>query len=201
MRGKGLMKLATMLEQIRGAHRYATADDIRNVFGDYHNALHWLAVFLIGDDKLADSCIVDACTIAETQTPIFHEWLAHWAARATLRCAFRRQHARIAELAPEYEKSEPAHVEHPPLLATYVRLLIRNSEYIHARLDVLCRFVLVMRGIAKDSCDEVAMQLGISPSAVERAYCVAFDTLELASDRVARNADVPKFHTNNERTF
>ena len=197
--GKGAMKLNSILEQIRENRRYATADDIRNVFGDYHNALHWLAAFLIGDDKLADSCIVDACTIAQTQTPIFHEWLVHWAARATLRCAFRRQHARITELAPEYEKSEPGHAEHPPLLAKYVRLLIRNSEYIHARLDVLCRFVLIMRGIAKDSYGEVAAQLGISASAVERAYCVAFDTLELASDRVPRNADVPKFHTNNER--
>jgi len=194
------MKLETILEQIRENHRYATADDIRNVFGDYHNALHWLAVFLIGDDKLADSCIVDACTIAQTQTPIFHEWLVHWAARATLRCAFWRQHAQIAELAPEYEKSEPVHQEHPPLLAKYFPLLIRNSEEIRARLDVLCRFVLVMHGIAKDSYGEVATQLGISPSAVEQAYCVAFDTLELASDRVLRDADVPKFHAGATRS-
>ena len=58
-----------------------------------------------------------------------------------------------------------------------------------------------MRGIAKDSYDEVATQLGISPSAVERAYCVAFDTLELASDRVLRNANVPKFHIDKELTL
>ena len=75
------MKLATLLECIRGNHRYATADDIRKVFGDYHNALRWLAFFLTGDHRLADSCLVDACTIAQTQTPVFHEWLVHWAAR------------------------------------------------------------------------------------------------------------------------
>ena len=173
------MKLATLLECITGNRRYATADDIRKVFGDYHNALHWLAFFLIGDDKLADSCVVDACTIAQTQTPVFHEWLVHWAARATLRCALRSQHARIAELATEYEKGEPVPVERPPLLAKYFRFLIRNSEDIHNRLDVLCRFVLVMRGIAKDSFGEVATQLGISPKAVEQAYSVAFDTIQL----------------------
>jgi len=173
------MKLATILEDIRRNHRFATEDDIRKVFGDYHNALHWLAVFLIGNEKPADACMVDACTIAQTQTLIFHEWLVHWAARATLRCAFRSQHARISELAFEYENSEPVHAEHPPLLAEHFRLLVKHSKEIHARLDVLCRFVLVMRGIAKDSFDEVAAQLGISRSAVERAYCVAIDALDL----------------------
>jgi hypothetical protein len=181
LEGKEAMKLATILEAIRGNHPCATADDIRNVFGDYHNVLRWLAVFLIGDEKLADACIVDACTIAQTQTPIFHEWLVYWAARATLRCAFQRQHAAIAELVPEYEKGEPVEVELPPLSAGYFRLLIKNSEHIRARLDVLCRFALVIRGIAKDSYGEFAAQLGISRSAVERAYCIGFDTLNLAS--------------------
>ena len=60
--------------------------------------------------------------------------------------------------------------------------LINNAAEIHARLDVLCRFVLVLRGIAKDSCDEVATQLGISRSAIEQAYCVAFDTLIMVSN-------------------
>ena len=101
--------------------------------------------------------------------------------RATLRCAFQRQHAAIAELVPEYEKGEPVEVELPPLSAEYFRLLIKNSEDIHARLDVLCRFALVIRGIAKDSYGEVAAQLGISRSAVERAYCIGFNTLNLAS--------------------
>ena len=182
------MKLTAILEKISGNHRYATADDIRNVFGDYHNALHWFAVFLIGDEKFADACIIDACTIAQTQTPSFHEWLVHWAARATVRCAFQRQHARIAELAPKYEKSEPVQIELPPLSAEYFQLLVKNSEDIHARLDVLCRFVLVIRGIAKDSFDKVAAQLGISRSAVEQAYGVAWDTLDLASYEVHRTA-------------
>lgn len=172
------MKLASILEKILGNHREVTADDIRNLFGDYHNALHWFAVFLVGDDKLADACIVDACAIAQTQTPAFHEWLVHWAARATVQCALQRQRPRIAELAADYEKSEPDPVEIPPLSAEYFRLLVKNSEDIHARLDILGRFVLVIRGIAKDSYGEVAAQLGISRSAVERAYRVAFDTID-----------------------
>jgi len=194
------MRLGTMLEEIRGKHRYATTDDIRNVFGDYHNVLHWLAVFLLGDEKLADTCMVDACTIAQTQTPIFHEWLVHWAARATLGCAFQRQRALIARLGPEYQKSEPVRGEHPPLSAECFRLLVNNAEDIHARLDVLCRFVLVMHGIAKDSYNEVAAQLGICQSAVERAYCVAFDTLDLVSNEVLCKARASQRKRSHRRT-
>ncbi len=195
------MKLATLLEEITGNRRCATPDDIRKVFGDYHNLLRWLTGFLIGDEKLAGGCIVDACTIAETQTPDFHEWLVYWGARATIGYALQIQQANIAELAPKYESSEPAHLKHPALSPEYFLLLIKNAENIHARLDVLCRFVLVLCGIANDSYDKVAAQLGVSRSAVEAAYCVAFDALELASDGVLCSADVPATRTNNERTL
>jgi hypothetical protein len=162
LEGKEVMKLATLLGEITGNHRCATPDDIRKVFGDYHNLLRWLTGFLVGDEKLADACIVDACTIAETESPDFHEWLVHWGARATVGCALQRQHANIAELASKYE-SEPAHRKHPAL----------SPEYFLS---------LVLRGIANDSYDKVAAQLGVSRSAVEGAYCVALDALELASD-------------------
>ena len=195
------VRLKTMLKQVRGNYRCAKTDDIREVFGDYHNVLRWLTVFLNGDDKLADACIVDACPIAKVQTPDFHEWLVHWAARATVGCSLQVQHARILELGPVYENTEVVHEEHPPLSPEYFRLLIKNSDSINARLDVLCRFALVMRGIAKCSCVEVATQLGISPGAVERAYCVAFDTLELASRNARGNADVPDYQLKDECTL
>ena len=195
------VRMRTILKELRRNYRCAKEDDIRQVFGDYHNVLRWLTAFLIGDDKLADACIVDACTITETQTPDFHEWLVHWAARATVGRALQVQHARIVDLAHEYEKYEPVQEELPPLSAEYLRLLIKKSDAIHARLDVLCRFVLIMRGIAKYSCIEVATQLRISPGAVERAYCVAFDTLDLASSEVLGNTDVTATHINDEPTL
>jgi DNA-directed RNA polymerase specialized sigma24 family protein len=175
------MKLATILEQIRGNNRYATADDIRKIFGDYHNVLHWLALFLIGDMEIADGCVVDACTIAQSQTSLFHEWLVHWAARATLRQALQIRHSQIVEIASEYGNREPLYPKRLPLTAEHFQRLIENSEEVHARLDVLCRFVLVLHGIARDSCDQVAAQLGVSQNTVEQAYCTAFETLDLVS--------------------
>ena len=181
------MKLATMLEQIRGNPRYATVDDIRKVFGDYHNLLHWLALFLIGDMRVAEACVVDACSIAETQVSLFHEWLIHWGARATLRCALQIQHSQIAEIASEYENCGAVYAKCPPLTAEHFQRLIENSEELHVCLDVLCRFVLVLHGIARDSCDQVAAQLGISRNSVERAYCIAFETLTLVAKDEGRS--------------
>ena len=174
----------------RPSHRYATVEDVRKIFVDYHDALHWLAGFLVGD-TLAPACVIDACNIAERQGPVFHEWLAHWAARATLRCALQMQGANIGEIAPTYERFESVHAKRSPLSPEDLQLLIEESDVLPARLDVLYRFVLVMHGIAKESCGEVAAQLGVSQSAVERAYCVAFDTLHLMSKKMPGNTDNP----------
>ena len=174
----------------RPGPRYATVEDVRKIFADYHDALHWLAGFLIGD-KLASACVIDACNIAERQGPVFHEWLAHWAARATLHSALQRQRANVAELAPTYERFESVGAGRSPLSPEDLQLLVQESDALSARLDVLCRFVLIMHGIAKESCGEVAAQLGLSQSVVERAYCVAFDTLHHMSKRVLGNADIP----------
>ncbi len=175
------MKLSTLLDHITGKHRYTTAEDVRNTFGDYHNVLQWLAAFLIEERRGANAYIIDACALVETQTPDFHDWLVHWAARATVRHTLQSQRERIAELAPGYEKEPAIHLDHPPLSIAQFQALIRNSEQIHARLDVLCRFVLIIRGIAKESPDDVAGELGISRSAVDGAYCVGFDLLSGAS--------------------
>jgi len=173
------MTVATLIEEILGWHRRTTADDVRHAFGDYRNLLHWLTVFLTDDQKLADACIVDACTIAETQAPEFHEWLKDWAARATVKCVLNREHEQIAQLARQYEDTQPARVDYPPLSPEQFRVFIRNSGELRARLDVLCRFVVILRGIANESAAEVAAELGVSSSAVENAYSVAYGVFEL----------------------
>ena len=50
-----------------------------------------------------------------------------------------------------------------------------------ARLDVLCRFALVICGLEKRSANEAAALLGIDPAAVEGAYCAAIKYLEVIS--------------------
>ena len=188
------MNITTLLEEIRRSRRGVTEDDIRNVFGDYHNLLRWVAAFLIKDDEPPGACVIDACTIAEAQTAVFHEWLVHWGARATVARALQGQQAEIAELAHQYEQGDPVRRKYPPLSAEFFLLLVKNFEEIRDRLDVICRFVLVLRGIAMASYDQVTTQLGISRNAIERAYCIAFDTLDLVSARQPWDEAMPLSH-------
>ena len=161
--------------------------------------LRWVAVFLIEDEKPADACVIDACAIAGAQTPEFHEWLVHWGARATVARALQGQRAEIAELGHQYQKGQPVRRKYPPLSAEYFLLLVENSKEIRDRLDVLCRFVLVLRGIAMASYDQVTTQLGVSRNALDGAYSVAFETLELVSGKQLGDANFPARLMKNKR--
>ena len=193
------MNLTKILNELRGTPDQVTEDDIRQAFGDYHNLLRWLADFLISDEESRAAYIVDAVTIADSQTLGFHEWLVHWAARATIERALQEQHTIVAELASKYEKTEPDRSNQPPLSKLDFLFLVKNSDRLRTRLDPLCRFVLVLRGIAKDAYDQVAAQLGISRRAAERAYCIAFDSVE--SDRKTCNVGTPTSHIDNGLTL
>lgn len=171
------MKLASLIEHLMRAPRHATTEDIRKAFGDYHNVLHWLALFLTGDKELADNCIVDACTVAKNQSPLFHEWLIHWAARATVECALRLQQATIHQLAEGDETAEPAEHTDPPLSREEFNLLVEHTDEVRERLDVLSRFALVLCGIARDGRDKVAAQLGVSQASVQRTYLAALEVV------------------------
>lgn len=178
------MKLSRVLEEIRGTSHAATEDDIRQLFGEYHNLLRWLGAFLIREEEFTDDYVIDACTIADKQGPEFHEWLVHWAARATVTGLFEKQQGEISKLASKYEQGDPAQVKHAPLSPGQASSLVKNSKVLCARLDLLCRFVLVLHGLGKLSYDDVSMQLRVGRSAVGNAYALAVHTLELASHGV-----------------
>ena len=183
------MNLATILDNLRGVNPCATTEDIRDEFGDYHNLLRWLAAFLACDASHAEADVVDACTIADRQTPAFHEWLVHWAARATIDHALQEQYAEVLDLARKYEGVEACEQRQAPVCKQDFLFVVRNPDKVRASLDSLCRFVLVLCGFANDSYEQVAAQLGSSPTAVERAYCIAVDKLRLAGEAVPHVAD------------
>lgn len=159
-------------------------ENFRSTFRDYHDALNWLASLVVDDEKLGPACIVDACRVADRQSQTFNEWLIHWAGIATVRCAIEKQHGRIAELTRSYDKrNEQADLERPPLSENQWRVMIENSSLIRARIDLLSRFVLVVRGIGGNSYRETAAELGTTTDAAKHAYAVAFDALEFVSTR------------------
>ncbi len=156
----------------------ATPEQLHNVFIDHRQDLYWLALFLTGDEITAEACIVDACALATTGNKVFAEWLEHWARRSTVRSAIDTQKGRIAQLAASYERRPCSHRDHQPLAPESITLL-RDSGLAPLRMDALCRFAIVLRGIEGYSAHESALLLNISRAVFDAAYCAAMDTLTI----------------------
>ena len=154
-------------------------ENIGAVFSERREELEWLASFLTGDDKIGAACVIDACAMAESENPGFQEWLLGWARLATIRSAVQIQQRRIAQLSPAYMQRQCIHGGHPALSADSLERLVKESHWVMTKLDVLCRFALVICGLEKRSAQEAALLLGVDRTSVEGAYCIAIKFLEV----------------------
>jgi len=155
------------------------AEEIRATFTEHGQELEWLAEFLTGDEMMASACVIDACTLRESENGKSQEWLWPWPREATIRSALDVQRARIAQLSSLYDRRDCVYGEHAGLPLEMLEFLIRESDVIRPRLDTICRFVLVLCGIGNRRSREVALLLGISEHAVEAAYCTSLQCLDV----------------------
>lgn len=157
----------------------ASAEEIRSAFIENNQALTWLAEFLIGDKMIASACVIDACTLMERVYEIGQEWLWTWQRDATIHFALDIQRSRIAQLSPVYDHGGGIHKHHAPLSQDMIGFVASESDAIRHKLDVLCRFVLILCGVEQRPPGEAALLLGISKHAVDIAYCAALEFLEI----------------------
>lgn len=159
--------------------RIASAEEIRTAFIENSQALTWLAEFLTGDEMIASACVIDAWALTETQYEIGQLWLWTWPRDATIHSAIDIQRSRIAQLSPMYDRGGCIHKYHAPLSQDMIGFVASESDAIRHKLDVLCRFVLILCGVEQRPSGEAAVLLGISKHAVDVAYCAALESLEI----------------------
>ena len=150
----------------------AVSEYAGRVFRQNREELEWLANFLTGDETIAEACIVDACALAESENPSLEEWSSSkCACLATIRSAAQVQQQRITQLSCAYMQCPCIHGGHTALSSDWYDILMEESSVVFARLDVFCRFALVICGLEKRSANEAALLLGVHPASVEGAYC------------------------------
>jgi len=159
----------------------AVSEYVGTVFSQNREELEGLANFLICDEKIAEACVVDACAQAELENPGLQEWPSKWALMSTIRSAAQIQQQRIAQLSSAYMQSGFIHGGHTVLSSDWCDVLLEESSVVCARLDIFCRFALVICGLEKRSANEAALLLGVDPASVEGAYCAAIKSLEVIS--------------------
>lgn len=159
--------------------RIASADEIRTAFTQHKQELTWLAEFLTGNEIMASACVIDARTQTENRNAVSEEWFWTWPRETTIRSALDLERGRIDQLASVYERRDRIHCQYASLPAGTAELLVIEFDAVQLRLDVLCRFVLMLCGVEDRSVTETAQLLRISRRAVEGAYCAALDALEV----------------------
>jgi hypothetical protein len=157
----------------------AGAEQVRTAFIENNQALTWLAEFLTGDETIASACVIDACNLTEREYGIGQEWFWTWPRNATIHSALDIERSRIAQLSPAYDGGFCIHEHHAPVSQDMIGFVASESDAIRRKLDVLCRFVLILCGVEQRPPCEAALLLGISKHAVDVAYCAALDWLEV----------------------
>jgi len=157
----------------------AINENVGGVLIQNREGLEWLANFLLGDEKIAEACVVDACALAESVSPGVQDWPLKWACLTMIQSAVQMQQVRITQLAAAYKQRGCIHGGHTALSSDWRDVLVEESSVLIARLDALSRFALVICGLQKRSINEAAVLLGIDPAGVEGAYCTAIKFLEV----------------------
>jgi len=173
------MAAITTSGNIANSPGISSGEAIPTPFAEHHQELTWLAEFLTGDSVMASACLIDANTLTGGDHGRYQEWLWPWPLEATIRSALDVQRVRVAQLSLLYDRCDCVYGEQAGLPPEMLEFLVRESDLIGVRLDTICRFVLVLCGIASRSSREVALLLGISEHAVETAYSAALQSLDV----------------------
>lgn len=158
---------------------YATPEDLQRSVSEHREQLHWLALFLTGDESLAAACLSHAALLAITQQQVFVDWIEHRVRRAVIVTAAKLQQTRILQLASDGRLHHCSHLHHPLLTGPELKLLQQLPHENAFRIDVLCRFALVMCGIEGYSAHKAALMLEVKRSAIDAAYCSGIESLSL----------------------
>ncbi|MGO9678225.1 MAG: hypothetical protein ACLPHP_16500 [Candidatus Sulfotelmatobacter sp.] len=157
----------------------AINENVGGVLTQHREELEWLANFLLGDEKIAEVCVIDACALAESVSLGVQDWPLKWACLTMIQSAVQMQQRRITQLAAAYKQRGCIHGGHTALSSDWRDILVEESSVLLARLDVLSRFVLVICGLQKRSTRQAAVLLGVDRISVEGAYCAAIKFLEV----------------------
>ena len=157
-----------------------TANDYRDLLASSKEPLQWLCYTLTGDHQLSDQ-VVDAALQQSLKGagPVFREWMSSWARRLIIRfCIMTVQPAVPEGMISEcscraFEAAAVNSLDRDVILT----LPVEELQHRLLCLDVLPRFVFVLRALEGYSRRDTALLLNLDDRTCERLYLRAFDTL------------------------
>jgi DNA-directed RNA polymerase specialized sigma24 family protein len=158
-----------------------TSNDYRRLFAGSAERLGWLCYLLTGNEKLSEK-LLDAALEQSLKGAdhVFREWMVSWARRLIVRVCIETMRPQIAEMA------QAAYLLPPMRLGAIDQerlspVLSLPADVLQERLlelDVLSRFVFVLRALEGYSRRETSLLLNIDDRCCEWTYVRAAESLE-----------------------
>jgi DNA-directed RNA polymerase specialized sigma24 family protein len=158
-----------------------TSNDYRRLFAGSAERLGWLCYLLTGNEKLSEK-LLDAALEQSLKGAdhVFREWMVSWARRLIVRVCIETMRPQIAEVA------QAAYLLPPMRLGAIDQerlspVLSLPADVLQERLlelDVLSRFVFVLRALEGYSRRETSLLLNIDDRCCEWTYVRAAESLE-----------------------
>ncbi len=171
-----------------------TANDYRDLFASSKESLRWLCYTLTGDHQLSDK-VVDAVLQQSLKGagPVFREWMLSWARRLIIRFSIMTVHP----IAPEgalpgcscgtFERMAVDPFDRNAILKLPAQELQRRLLC----LDVLSRFVFVLRALEGYSRRDSALLLNVDDRTCECLYLQAFGALAAEQVQIEGSWNAP----------
>ena len=158
-----------------------TSNDYRRLFAGSAERLGWLCYLLTGNEELSEK-LLDAALEQSLKGAdhVFREWMVSWARRLIVRVCIETMRPQIAEVA------QAAYLLPPMRLGAIDQerlspVLSLPADALQERLlelDVLSRFVFVLRALEGYSRRETSLLLNIDDRCCEWTYVGAAESLE-----------------------
>jgi len=163
------------------SHERCTSSDYRQLFAGSAERLRWLCYLLTADEELSDQ-LLDAALEQSLKGSdhVFREWMVSWARRLIIRVCAETMRVQIAATAQSIYTLPPMRLGaiHPERIAQVMNLPAEVFEERVLRLDVLSRFVFVLRAMEGYSRRDTSLLLNIDDRSCEWTYVRAAEAIE-----------------------
>jgi len=83
----------------------ASSHEIKSVFAEQRDYLHWISLVITGNDAIAEQAMLNANDLSASWSGVFRDWLIEWANHITVRASVRAVHDLISASAKRYSGS------------------------------------------------------------------------------------------------
>jgi DNA-directed RNA polymerase specialized sigma24 family protein len=152
-----------------------TAEDFRGLFTREANQFHWLCRALAGDDHRAQLSFEDALEQSlASANGVFREWMSSWAHRQVIKSCIRTMATEIQSAARSFSPFTIHRYLADATASEQLRTMAPTVlEQKLLALDVLSRFVIVLRIQENYSRRETALLLDVDEMTCASAYLLA----------------------------